>query len=152
MAKRLIIFLIINILALYIGSTFTGQGIFTEWYTALNKAPWTPPGWVFAAAWGTIMVCLSVFMAYAWTTDGNKFLVVSLYTTQWILNVVWNPVFFKYHAIGGGLLIVSSLTIVIGYYIYHYVPVLKGKAFWLLPYFIWMLIATSLNAYIWINN
>lgn len=149
---RILVFLIINFLALYIGGIFAGGGVTSDWYLGLTKAPWTPPGWVFGAAWTTIMICLSVFMGFAWCKDGNKFLVVSLYTIQWILNVVWNPIFFKFHAVAVGLIIVLALTSVLGFYIYHYIPVLRAKAFLLLPYFVWMLIASSLNAFIWIHN
>ena len=36
----------------------------TEWYLNLNKAHWTPPGWVFGAAWTTIMICFSIYLSY----------------------------------------------------------------------------------------
>lgn len=152
LTTRIIIFLVINFLALYIGGMFTNEGVRADWYQNLDKAPWTPPGWVFGAAWSTIMICLSVFMAFAWSEDGDKFMVVTLFIFQWILNVAWNPVFFKFQNIGGGLIIISTLTILLGYFIFHYVPVLKLKSLLLLPYFIWLLIATSLNGYIWFKN
>ena len=34
----------------------------TDWYSNLNKAPWTPPGWVFGFAWTTIMLCFSIYL------------------------------------------------------------------------------------------
>ena len=40
-------FLIINFGGLAIGQVWTGDGVTSEWYTSLNQAPWTPPGWVF---------------------------------------------------------------------------------------------------------
>ncbi|MEM6378823.1 MAG: TspO/MBR family protein, partial [Bacteroidota bacterium] len=57
MLARVIIFLILNFVALGIGGFFTGPGTSSEWYNNLNQAPWTPPGWVFGAAWTTIMIC-----------------------------------------------------------------------------------------------
>ena len=56
MILRTILFLVINFAALAIGVIFTGKGVPSEWYASLSKAPWTPPGWVFGAAWTSITV------------------------------------------------------------------------------------------------
>ena len=66
MILRIFLFLIINFGGLFIGGLFTGEGVPSDWYQNLNKAPWTPPGWVFGAAWTTIMICFSVYMAILW--------------------------------------------------------------------------------------
>lgn len=152
MIYRILIFLLINFLALGIGGQFTGKAVSADWYQNLDKAPWTPPGWVFGAAWTFIMLCLTVFMAFAWKEVENRKLLLILFAVQWVLNVAWNPVFFKYHATLSGLVIISALTILMGYFIVHYFSELKLKTLLLLPYFIWLLIATSLNGYIWMKN
>jgi len=64
LAKPIIFFLIINFGGLVFGSWLMNNGPQTEWYQALNKAPWTPPGWVFGAAWTTIMICFSIYLGY----------------------------------------------------------------------------------------
>ena len=51
------LFLLLNFGALAIGSYFMNNGPQSNWYLTLNKAPWTPPGWVFGVAWTTIMIC-----------------------------------------------------------------------------------------------
>ena len=63
MILRILLFLIINFGGLFIGGLFTGEGVPSDWYQNLNKAPWNPPGWVFGAAWTTVMICFSVYMA-----------------------------------------------------------------------------------------
>ena len=45
-----------------------------------------------------------------------------------------------------------GLTVLIGFYLFNYWPDLKLKSILILPYFIWLLIATSLNAYILFKN
>ena len=45
------ILLMVNFGALALGNAWTSSGITSEWYTTANQAPWTPPGWVFGAAW-----------------------------------------------------------------------------------------------------
>lgn len=152
MIIRLIIFLVLNFGALALGSFFTGKGVPSEWYLTLNKAPWTPPGWVFGAAWTTIMICFSFYMAYLWPQTENKNTLIALYAIQLVLNIGWNPAFFYYHNVLAGLVIITSLTVLVGYFLFHYWPELKYKSLFIAPYFIWLLIATSLNAYILFKN
>lgn len=152
MIARLILFLTINFGALAIGGFFTGKGVPSNWYSDLIKAPWTPPGWVFGFAWTTIMICFSLYLTYLWPVVKNKNLLIFLFVVQWILNVSWNPTFFYYHDILSGMIIICSLTLLIGFFLFSYLPELKMKGVLILPYFIWLLIATSLNGYILLKN
>ena len=152
MIYRLILFLALNFGALAIGGSFTGEGVPSEWYVSLNKAPWTPPGWVFGAAWTTIMLCFSIYLALLWPKLENQKLFILVFAIQWILNVAWNPVFFHFQAVGPALILISALTLLIAYFIYQYRLEMIWRALLLLPYLIWLLIATSLNAYILLNN
>lgn len=152
MWKPLITFLILNFGALGIGGFLMGGEVQGEWYQNLNKAPWTPPGWVFGAAWSTIMLCFSIYMASAWQAIDNSKFLIALFMFQWILNVAWNPVFFKFHQVEAGLLIISGLTLLVGYFQFGFLNDLKWKSLLVLPYFLWLIIATSLNAYILLKN
>lgn len=152
MIKRIIIFLALNFVALALGSFATKTGANSDWYLELNKAPWTPPGWFFGVAWTTIMICFAIYMAKAYTEIDKTKSLIGLFGIQWVLNVVWNPVFFYFHNITLGLVIISALTIVIGLFVFNYKSTLKTYSLLIVPYFIWILIATSLNAYILINN
>lgn len=152
MFYRLIIFLALNFAALAIGGLFTSKGVPSDWYAGIAKAPWTPPGWVFGTAWTTIMICFGVYMAYLWPVIENKNILIYLYVVQWMLNVGWNPTFFYYHNVFAGLVLISGLTALIGFFLFFYWPELKLKSVLILPYFIWLLIATSLNGYIFLKN
>jgi len=152
MFYRIIIFLVLNFGALGIGGFFTGKGVPSEWYNELNKAPWSPPGWVFGFAWTTIMICFSVYMAYAWTRVSDLKLLAILFAIQWVLNIAWNPAFFYFHHVSIALLIISLLTVLVGYFLVAYWSDLKMYSLLIIPYFVWLLIATSLNAYILIKN
>lgn len=152
MATRIILFLIINFAALGIGGMYTGSGISSEWYSNLNKAPWTPPGWVFGAAWTTIMVCFAVYMAFLWPSVQNKKLLIALFSLQWLLNVLWNPLFFHFHNTLLGLIVIVGLTVLVGVILVMYYPALSAKSALLLPYFVWLIIACSLNAYSYFQN
>ncbi len=152
MKFRIIVFLILNFAALAIGSMYTSTEVNSNWYLTLNKAPWSPPGWVFGFAWTIIMSCFSVYMGYLWQAAANKAQVLGSYILQWILNVAWSPVFFCKHQIFMALIIISLLSLLIGYMLINYKTTLQKKSFLLLPYFLWLLLATSLNAYIFFMN
>lgn len=152
MIYRLIIFLVLNFGALALGGIFTSKGVSSIWYTSIAKAPWTPPGWVFGAAWTLIMICFTVYMAYAWPLIENKKLLLGLYVTQWILNVGWNPLFFYYHQVFAGLLTISALTALVGLMLFFYWTDMKLASILIVPYLIWLIIATSLNYFIYLKN
>lgn len=152
MIYRVVIFLILNFAALAIGSSFTRAGVQSDWYMEIAKAPWTPPGWVFGAAWSTIMICFSFYLAYLWPTLDNRNLLVGLFLVQWILNVSWNPTFFYYHNVLGGFFIIVGLTVLVGFILFFYWPQVKLKSALLIPYFIWLIVATSLNGYSYFKN
>ncbi|MDA0196468.1 MAG: tryptophan-rich sensory protein [Bacteroidetes bacterium] len=152
MLKRLILFLLLNFGALAVGSLFTADGVTSDWYQGLNKAPWTPPGWVFGSAWTTIMICFSLFMAFAIKKVSNQIRLVLLFSIQWVLNTLWNPSFFFFHEILLGMIIISALTVLIAYMLFSFKSNLGLKSILLLPYFLWLIIATSLNGYILFYN
>ena len=150
--KRLILFLVVNFGALALGGLFTSSGVSSDWYQNMNQAPWTPPGWVFGAAWTFIMICFAFFMTYAWEVSKDRSMLLTLFTVQWILNVSWNPVFFHLREVLIGLIVISALTILVWYLLFKFRKELKAKSLLILPYAIWLAIATSLNAYIYLNN
>ncbi|TDQ21863.1 TspO/MBR family protein [Tenacibaculum caenipelagi] len=150
---RFLIFLIANFSALAIGAWLMNEEPRTDWYLSLNKAPWTPAGWVFGVAWTTIMVLFSVYMtkvSFQYEFLNRKVLI--LYIDQWVLNVSWNYIFFNQHLTKLGLVVIVLLWLLIGYFTFEYLKKIKRYTLFILPYLIWMTIAVSLNAYIVFNN
>lgn len=148
---RFLLFLVINFGALVIGSFLMNNGPTSDWYIALNKAPWSPPGWFFGVAWTTIMICFSIYLMHLVALKSNR-IFWSLFVVQFLLNTSWNYVFFNQHLIGVGLLVIVLLTILVGYFFMNYLAVLGKKSWFIVPYFSWLLVATSLNAYVLMNN
>jgi tryptophan-rich sensory protein len=149
--KYIILFLVLNFGALAIGSWLMNNGPETLWYQNLNKAPWTPPGWVFGAAWTTIMICFSIYMALLYKHKANTKLKI-LFLIQIFLNVIWNFLFFNQQLVAVGLICIFLLTLVVLKFLLDYSSILKYKSILILPYFLWLCIATSLNTYILIYN
>jgi tryptophan-rich sensory protein len=147
-----LIFLSLNFIALALGGLFTADGVSSEWYQTLNKAPWTPPGWVFGAAWTFLMICYAIYLAIVWKQKSLQKKNFALYAMQWILNVSWNPIFFYHHQDILGLInLVLLSAVIIGTAIIN-LKSFRAATVLILPYIIWLCIATSLNAYITFNN
>jgi tryptophan-rich sensory protein len=149
--KILLIFLIINFLALAIGGWLMDNGPQTNWYLEMNKAPWTPAGWVFGFAWITIMICFSFYMTSLYLFQNTK-IIKALFVIQVLLNVSWSYVFFNLHWIEFGLLIIIMLTLLIIYFFTVFLKKMRLISLLILPYMIWLLVATSLNLYVVLYN
>ena len=149
--KYLILFLFINFGGLALGSWLMNNGPNTDWYLNLTKAPWTPPGWVFGAAWTSIMICFSIYLIFLFTKNYNQ-KKLFLFSIQFILNVSWNYLFFNKHEVFIAFISIVLLTALIFFLFFHYYKALRKVSYLLLPYMIWLCIATSLNLYILIHN
>ena len=156
MKNKIVLFLLFiasNFGALAIGLLLMGNGSSSKWYYDLDKAPWTPEGWVFGAAWFSLMFCYAIYMTNLVTKlDKKNMKLIKLYIIQWILNVSWNYIFFNQHLTLFGLIVIVSLWLLIGYFTFFYIKTVKYYTLFILPYLVWMTIATSLNLYIVINN
>lgn len=146
-----IFFLGLNFGALFLGNVLMNNGATSDWYLNLNKAPWTPAGWVFGAAWTSVMLFFSVYMTFLYQNLKIQ-KVILLYSVHLLLNISWNFIFMNKHMTILGLIDISLLTILIFYFLIAYSKILNNMRFFVLPYCIWLLIATSLNLYIVIYN
>jgi benzodiazapine receptor len=147
----LIVFLTLNFGGLVIGQVWTGNGVTSEWSTTLNQAPWTPPGFIFGLAWTTIAITFSLLMTSSYLKNSTKSL--KLFIPALILNILWNPIFFGLKWVWTGLFVLILLS----YFIYSLIDLNRKmhgwKYAWLgLPYFIWLMVAASLDMYISIMN
>ncbi len=148
----LILFLVLNFGGLALGNWFMGEGPNSTWYTNLNKAPWTPPGWVFGVSWTVIMICFSIYLSYLFSIRYSA-VVTGVFTLAFLLNVSWNYFFFNQRLTQVALIVIIVLTLTIFYlYTTFRDDQLNTMKYLLLPYLVWLCIATSLNAYVVLNN
>ncbi len=152
MIQKIFIFLILNFTALTIGSLCTQVGVHSDWYTNLHKAPWTPPSYVFGIAWSTIMCLFAVYMAMLTHRNEKTTTILIVYSVQLFLNTIWNPIFFSFHQAFLGLITIVLLTLLISWFLVRYFKKISFKSLLIVPYFLWLLIATSLNLYIVLYN
>jgi len=148
---RFLLFLLINFSILYTGSLLMGEGASSNWYENLNKAPWTPKGWVFGFAWMFLMTCFAIYLAKL-STLVNSSKLIFIVLIQYFLNLIWNFIFFNQQEIILGLIDIILLTVVVVFIFIKNTSVMKRYSLFILPYILWLLIATSLNLYIAIYN
>ena len=75
-----------------LGGTATASAL-GEWYPALKKPSWTPPGWVFGPVWTLLYPMVAVAGWLAWR-EGRARLGPLVYLLQLALNAAWPWLFF----------------------------------------------------------
>ena len=149
--KLTLLFLAVNFGGLAIGSWLMNNGPLSNWYTNLQQAPWTPPGFVFGIAWTFIMICFSIYLGKLFTED-NTSKNRTIFLIQFVLNVSWNFIFFNQHLVLFALINILLLTSLIFVYFFKRSSAVNNYKYLLLPYMLWLCIATSLNLYILVHN
>jgi tryptophan-rich sensory protein len=129
-----------------------GDGPNGIWYNSLNKASWTPPGWVFGVVWTLIMICFSIYLSFLFSLRKSKY-VTTIYGIALLLNISWNYLFFNQHFTSIALYNLIALALVIIYlFISFGDDELSKMRYLLVPYILWLCIAISLNGYVVLIN
>ena len=150
--KLILLFFILNFGGLALGNWFMGDAVQQEWFTNLNKAPWTPPGWVFGVAWTSIMICFSIYLGKLFVKDHRTKFLVLIFTIAFILNTSWNLLFFNQQLVLFALVNITLLTSLLFIYYLKFSKKVGNYKYLLLPYILWLCIATSLNLYVLVHN
>ncbi len=119
------------------------------WYATLAKPFWTPPPVVFPIAWTTLYVLMAVALWRLWDRvppSSMRTRALALFAVQLALNVVWSPVFFKWHNPAAALVVISLLVLTLAVLIASSARVDRPAAWLLAPYLAWVAFATTINA------
>ena len=132
-----------------LGSYIQGEAL-REWYPTLVKSPATPPAVVFPIAWSVLYLLIGI-SAGTMLVKGDMS-VLRLWLLQLLLNFLWSVCFFALRSPLMGLLVILALDVAVFAYIV-YAASRRAAAAWLfVPYMLWLIFATYLNGYIYINN
>ena len=146
-----VLFVLIPFVVGGLGSLSTAGNV-DGWYKDADKAFWTPPNWVFAPVWSFLYLSMGIAAWLIWREADSRWRTISLrlFVSQLVLNAIWTPIFFSGYPLWGssafwqGAAIISFMDIVV---------LLTMIAFsLLLPYWSWLLYATTLNIYLALNN
>ena len=126
----------------------------SNWYDNLNKAPWTPPNWVFGVIWPILYLFMAISVGFIFSERNNDHfnMGIILFFIQLTLNLSWSPIFFTLEMPTLALFIMIALIVTTIATIYYFSKINRLSAYLLFPYIIWLFIAFSLNLYIVIYN
>lgn len=125
------------------------------WYEALVKPEWTPPGWAFPVVWTTLYVLMGTAAWIVWrrgTKEEGTRKALGLFVLQLVLNAAWTPTFFGARRIFLALALIGVLWLAILATTLAFRRVSGTAALLLVPYLVWVSIATALNYRIWRMN
>ena len=158
-ALVLVAFLAINFGVAALGSIATISQV-DGWYADAEKAFWSPPNELFGPAWTVLYTLMAVAAWLVWREpdrDGSSLTradvrrPLRLYVIQLVLNAVWTPVFFGlYPFIGVAALwlafaIIVAMDVLVLLTMIAFWRVRRAAAVLLIPYWAWILFATTLN-------
>ena len=124
------------------------------WYVDTPKPLWNPPNAVFGPVWTVLYVLMSVAAWLIWRQpeSGLRTSALRVYGLQLAVNAIWSPVFFGLGALIGapGVWIALGVIVVLDFLILatiiRFNDVNRMAAALLIPYWLWALFATTLNA------
>ncbi|HXH34647.1 MAG TPA: TspO/MBR family protein [Plantibacter sp.] len=157
-ALALVLFLVIAFAVAAFGSLSTFQNV-DGWYADADKAAWNPPNAVFGPVWSILYPLMAVAAWLVWrrrraatpevTDDASRAL--AFYVLQLVLNSLWTPFFFGLYPFIGApalwiaLVIIILLDIAVLATMLAFWEVSRLAAVLLIPYWAWVLFATTLN-------
>jgi len=158
---KLTISLVVCFLVAALGSIFTMPAILT-WYATLAKPSFAPPNWVFGPVWTILYVLMAISMYLIWmefekakAKSKKKAMTGSalqVFGIQLFLNIVWSFLFFGLKSPFYGLIGIILLWLAIVWTIIKFWKISRTAAWLLVPYIIWVSIASILNFAVWQLN
>jgi len=125
-----------------------------DWYAKLNKAPWTPPDYVFGPIWTVLYILMAAsYFLIKKTKQCTKYCdALDYFFLQLFFNLMWSFIFFDmkmpmYALIDMILIIAFTGLTYKAFYKFN-----KTAARLLIPYILWLGVAFSLNLYVVLNN
>lgn len=125
------------------------------WYQTLERPPLTPPSWVFSPVWAVLYatIVVAIFLYYRshpgprwrWTTVVLAF--------HLLTNFLWTALFFGLKSPGYALADIVLLVVSLGVVLRLFWTSSRASSILLVPYLLWVLFATYLNAgFFWLNG
>ncbi len=117
------------------------------WYHNLYLAPLTPPDWSFSVVW-SVLYALIVWSAFlVWNVASHRY-----FYFQLIAMILWGYTFWVAHMCFWSFCILGALTFFIVEMMKEFYRYSKLSARLLIPYLLWTVFASYLNAYLFVFN
>lgn len=121
-------------------------------FSHVAQPPLSPPGIVFPIVW-TILYLMIGFSYYLYRKKATDNVTTLLYYLQLSVNLIWPILFFNFRLFFFSIVwIILLIVLVILYFKELYVGNHKISAYLLIPYILWLFLATYLNIGIYLLN
>ena len=158
-ALVLVAFIAISFGVAALGSIATATNV-EGWYADAEKASWNPPNFLFGPVWTLLYTAMSVAAWLVWLRRRELDVrpALATYIVQLVLNAIWTPVFFGLYPFVGApalwiaLVIIAALDVAVLVTMVRFWRVRRASAWLLVPYWAWVLFATTLNAALAVLN
>lgn len=138
-AIALALFLAASALVAWLGAFATVNNI-NGWYVDADKAPWSPPNWVFGPVWTALYTAMAVAAWLVWRRHSPESRrALAAYGIQLVLNFLWTPTFFAlYPVIGTAALwlafaVILALSAAVTVTVVRFGPISRAAGILLLP-------------------
>ncbi len=137
----------------YIAGQYTSEAV-PGWFASLNKPAFNPPGWVFGPVWTLLYILMGLSFFHIWIKPRIKERTIAkiIYIIQLLLNFAWSFLFFYYQDIALALIDIIVLDIVVVIMLLKFYQLKPTAAYLNIPYLLWILFATALNAAFYFLN
>ena len=125
-----------------------------EFYAALERPAWAPPGWLFGPVWTALYVLMGIAAWLVWRappTPSRRTGLV-LFVLQLVLNALWSWIFFRWRSGAGSFADIVVLWALIVAVIVCFARVRPLAAWLLAPYLGWVTFAMALTWSVWQRN
>jgi tryptophan-rich sensory protein len=125
----------------------SGSGYGNDWFDALAKPFFMPPGWVFGVAWTCLYAQLGLALAImlAQSNSPRKKTALILFFAQLLLNFAWSPIFFAAHDIRLALLVIVLMAALAAAAAGQFWRIRRVAGALMLPYLAWLCFAAALT-------
>ena len=147
----LTLFSLLSIVTLAAGGLLTSLGL-GPWYDELKTPPFQPPAWAFTPAWTAIFTMLAIATwRIALLGRPSRYALV-VYAVQLVLNMAWSLFFFAMERPDLALIEIFVLDIVVLTMVAMYGRLDRIAGWLLVPYAVWLVLATSINFWVVLHN
>jgi benzodiazapine receptor len=125
----------------------SNSGYSNDWFAALDKPSFMPPGWMFGLVWTTLYALMGLAVAMVWTAPPSpeRMTALRLFIAQLVLNFSWSPIFFGARMVEIGLLVILVMFVLVALTAWRCGRIRPLAGWLLVPYLAWLCLATALN-------
>lgn len=123
------------------------SGYGNDWFDALRKPAFMPPGWLFGVVWPILyaMLGIAVALVIALPASPKRTTALVLFAVQMLLNFAWSPLFFGLHDIVLAKYVIIAMLLISAVAAGQFYRLRPAAGLLMIPYLCWLLFATTLN-------